>query len=73
MFRQTNLTTLEMLPSKTLHHYCVSPLMGSPNKAYMAHFVNLNFGFARTSYMLKLLSGIPDVPKLGIEGENNGI
>jgi len=44
--------------SKTLRHYRGSPLTGSPNTAYTAHFVRLNFGFAETSYMLETLYAI---------------
>jgi len=38
--------------SQTLRHYRGSPLTGSPNTAYTAHFVRPNFGFTETSYML---------------------
>jgi hypothetical protein len=50
----------EMPPSKTLRHYRGSPLTGSPNTAYTAHFVSPNFGFAETSYMLVPLYKIPN-------------
>jgi hypothetical protein len=46
------------LPSKTLSHYRGSPLKGSPNTAYAAHFVCPNFGFAETSHILGTFGGI---------------
>lgn len=35
-----------------------SPLSGSPNTAYTAHFARPNFGYAETSYMPRTLCEI---------------